>query len=212
MSKAEVEVEVQFEVQQELAIGLQGLQKKYKADTNHAKQVTALSEILFRELAPLHGLSDGRLDWLRAAALLHDLGHFINERGHHRHSHHIISHDPALSTWPPAARDAIALVALNHRKARAKGLEALSKTDLREIRAITALLRIADVLDVDHRQDVTIEAVTHDAAEHVLVLSVKHFDPVAHAERLQRKVGWAAELWQVAITVDNGKQSVRITC
>lgn len=199
------------EPQPELAIGLHGLIKKYKANGGHARHVTALAEQLFRELAPLHGLPEERLDWLRAAGLLHDLGHFIDEGSHHKHSHYIILNDTALDSWPSEARAAIAFIALNHRKARERGLDDLPKGQARELRALACLLRMADVLDYDGRQEVTFGAVRLDETPRQLTLELKgKYDMVAHAGRLQRKMGWASALWKLPIAVVNGETTVLI--
>ena len=99
------------------------LGRKYMFDEAHGLKVGALATSLFDQLLDLHHLSaDDRLVLL-AAAILHDIGTYISQRAHHKHSLYIISGSelPGLS----AAQILLAAnVARYHRKSfRSPGTE-----------------------------------------------------------------------------------------
>jgi exopolyphosphatase/guanosine-5'-triphosphate,3'-diphosphate pyrophosphatase len=95
---------------------------------------------------------------LEVAALLHDIGEVVDQRGHHKHSEYMIrwGRIPGLDD---TSREMVALMARTHRKdgARAKALineSSLPKELRSQVRKMAALLRIADNLDSEHRSRV----------------------------------------------------------
>jgi exopolyphosphatase/guanosine-5'-triphosphate,3'-diphosphate pyrophosphatase len=128
-------------------------------DTTHGEHVRQLARALFHQLHDVHGLPDDRSVLLEVAALLHDVGEVVNVRGHHKHSEYMIrwARIPGLDD---TAREMIALMARTHRKdaARAKQIinesSVLSKELRGQVRKLTALLRVADGLDWEHRSRV----------------------------------------------------------
>ena len=103
---------------------------------------------------------------LEIGALLHEVGNFISGPGHHRHAHYIISATPILGLNDQEVQ-VVANVARYHRKAPPdlshESYAALSERARAQVRALSAILRLADALDHDHRQ-------------HVLGVSVKTKD------------------------------------
>lgn len=129
--------------------------KKYRFDARHARQVAETATRLFdlfqaeHRCTPLHRLI------LEVAAWLHDIGVFINTRGHHKHSMYIIQHTefPGLNA---RVINLIALVARYHRKSVPQLTHpdylALSHEDRLAVCKLAALLRVADALDRVHDQ------------------------------------------------------------
>lgn len=127
-------------------------------DTTHGEHVRMLARALFDQLRDVHGVADDRCVLLEVAALLHDVGEVVNKRGHHKHSEYMIrwGRIPGLDD---TGREMVALMARCHRKdpARAKQLindSPLGKEQRVQVRRLTALLRIADGLDLGHRSRV----------------------------------------------------------
>ena len=127
-------------------------------DTTHGEHVRLLSRALFHQLRDVHGVPDGRGVLLEVAALLHDVGEVVNKQGHHKHSEYMIrwGRIPGLDD---IGREMVALMARCHRKdpSRAKQMindAPLSKEQRVHLRRMTALLRIADGLDMEHRSRV----------------------------------------------------------
>jgi exopolyphosphatase/guanosine-5'-triphosphate,3'-diphosphate pyrophosphatase len=127
-------------------------------DTTHGEHVRKLARALFQQLRDVHQVPDDRGVFLEVAALLHDVGEVVNQRGHHKHSEYMIrwGRIPGLDD---TGREMVALMARCHRKdaARAKAVineSPLPKEQRLQVRKLTALLRLADSLDTDHRSRV----------------------------------------------------------
>jgi exopolyphosphatase/guanosine-5'-triphosphate,3'-diphosphate pyrophosphatase len=127
-------------------------------DTTHGEHVRLLARALFHQLRDVHGVPDDLGVLLEVAALLHDVGEVVNQRGHHKHSEYMIrwGRIPGLDD---TAREMVATMVRIHRKdaARAKqivGDSPLTKDQRVQVRRMAALLRIADGLDSQHRSRV----------------------------------------------------------
>lgn len=129
------------------------LGRKYRFDEAHAEQVARLSLALFDQCQVLHQL--GRRDRLilHAAALLHDIGQFVSYKGHHKHSLYLIRHSE-LAHFMGDELLIVANVARYHRKAVPREdhpeFMQLSNSDQGRVLRLSALLRLADVLDREH--------------------------------------------------------------
>jgi len=130
---------------QVLALG-----EKYGYDAEHAAQVASCARVLFVALEDLHHLPAAWLPLLEHAALLHDIGYFVNARKHHRHSATLIRGDALLDGYPPLWRKSLALVARNHRKTPRKAPKSWGHQRQVALDRLTAILRIADALDYNH--------------------------------------------------------------
>ena len=84
-------------------------------DEEHSLHVTKLALEIFQVLTARFGFSDKERRLLEAAALLHDVGYFINYSSHHKHSYHLIRHAD-LFGFTPRERELIANIARYHRK------------------------------------------------------------------------------------------------
>jgi exopolyphosphatase/guanosine-5'-triphosphate,3'-diphosphate pyrophosphatase len=128
----------------------EAMAKKYCVSLAHVKQVAFLSQRLFQILQPLHKLPPeaGRL--LECAALLHDVGHFISNTGHHKHSAYLVE-NADLPGFTDKERLMVAALCRFHRKSlpqtRHPQYQALDATAKRTVMNLTPLIRIADSLD-----------------------------------------------------------------
>jgi exopolyphosphatase/guanosine-5'-triphosphate,3'-diphosphate pyrophosphatase len=123
----------------------------------HAQQVARLSLALFDQTRSLHGFTDREREWLEYAALLHDVGVHISYERHHKHSEYLIRNGD-LRGFDPEEVEAIALVARYHRQAAPKrkhaGYRELGRKRRRTVRALAAILRLAEGLDRSHSQPI----------------------------------------------------------
>lgn len=128
-------------------------------DKNHALQVAHLSMQIFKVLARPYKLTDRECRLLEAAAILHDVGYFINYSSHHKHSYHLIRHAD-LFGFTPRERELIANVARYHRKSLPKKKHEqfmrLSAADRQLVSRLGGILRLADGLDRSRTSMVTI--------------------------------------------------------
>lgn len=131
--------------------------RRYGAALPHARKVAALAHTLFESLQPVHRLTPECAKLLEAAAFLHDVGHFISDTGHHKHSAYVVANSD-MPGFTDLERFLVATLCRYHRKsppvARHEGLAALDDDRKRTIQLLTPLLRLADGLDRGHEQRV----------------------------------------------------------
>src|SRR2546430_6372604 len=77
---------------------------------NHALQVRESSMQLFTALKSVHRLPSEYAEWLSAAAMLYEVGDYVNRSGRHRHAYYIISNSEILG-YTPQQRRIIAAIA-----------------------------------------------------------------------------------------------------
>src|SRR5262249_53430985 len=65
--------------------------RRYGVDLRYAEHVRELALQLFDSLKELHDLPSDFREWISAAALLHEVGSYVNRSGRHRHAFYIIS-------------------------------------------------------------------------------------------------------------------------
>ncbi|HEU4382565.1 MAG TPA: Ppx/GppA phosphatase family protein [Anaeromyxobacteraceae bacterium] len=129
--------------------------RRFAFDERHARHVAGMALKLYDAAERLHRLPLGARRLLEAAALLHDVGHSVSPHRHHRHTYYLVA-NADLPGFADRERELVALVARYHRRSapsREKtDLKALSNADLRAVRALATLLRVADALDRSHQQ------------------------------------------------------------
>jgi exopolyphosphatase / guanosine-5'-triphosphate,3'-diphosphate pyrophosphatase len=124
----------------------------------HAHQVARLAVALFDEARAIHGLTDREREWLEYAAILHDIGVHISYERHHKHSFYLIKNGD-LRGFEPDEIDTIAFLARYHRSAtpkrRHEGFGELPRKRRAAVRALAAILRLAESLDRSHSQTIS---------------------------------------------------------
>jgi exopolyphosphatase/guanosine-5'-triphosphate,3'-diphosphate pyrophosphatase len=127
--------------------------EKYHADLGHGQPVAELAVALFDELAAEHGLGPRQRLVLQVAGLLHEIGGFVSNRSHHKHSYYLIANSEIFGL----NRDEILLtahVARYHRRSGPKPSHQEYMSLPREARVtvnkLAALLRVADALARGH--------------------------------------------------------------
>ncbi|MBI3405061.1 MAG: HD domain-containing protein, partial [Acidobacteria bacterium] len=123
----------------------------------HSEHVRRLGASLFQQLSAVHGLPAAASSSLEVAAVLHDVGLAINRKMHHKHGEYMVRNAeiPELSS---RRQDLIACLVRYHSRSEPdndhKLYASFDAAQQKQIRALSALLRIADGLDCDHRQAV----------------------------------------------------------
>jgi len=129
------------------------LGKKYQFDQDHAKMVAHLAGRLFDQSRNLHDLGDEDKLLLELAALLHDIGHFINTIDHDKHGYYILKANPLIGL-AENRQELVANIIQYHRKStpswQNEGFRNLTPRDRIVVTKLSALLRLADSLDVSH--------------------------------------------------------------
>jgi exopolyphosphatase/guanosine-5'-triphosphate,3'-diphosphate pyrophosphatase len=106
---------------------------------------------LFRDLKSVHRLPPEYQEWLSAAAMLYEVGDYINRNGRHRHSHYIISNSEILG-YTPEQRRIIAAVARYLGKSRPSlddpPMKIIAPEHREHVRRASLLLRLARALNL----------------------------------------------------------------
>ncbi|GAF81787.1 unnamed protein product, partial [marine sediment metagenome] len=127
--------------------------QKYRIDLDHARNVAELAVRLFDELQADHGLGSRYRLLLRVAGLLHEVGAFVSNRAHHKHSYYLISNAEIFGLGPEEIA-IIAQIARYHRRSVPKRSHpeymALPRDTRVVVNKLAALLRMADALIRGH--------------------------------------------------------------
>ncbi len=119
-------------------------------DEQHSLHVARLSIEISKALGTVYKMGTNELRLLESAAILHDIGYFINYSSHHKHSYHLIRHADLIG-FTPRERELIAQIARYHRKSLPKKKHEqymrLSPDDRLLVSRLGGILRLADGLD-----------------------------------------------------------------
>lgn len=163
---------------------------KYHADLAHARNVTALAQIIFEALQNEHRMKPHDALLLSVAGLLHDVGFFIAPRNHHKHSMYLIKNSELFGL---NSRDitTVSLVARYHRRSSPKPTHAefmmLEFDDRIRVAKLSAILRVADALDQAHAG--RIRRISCDVSNDVFTISVPDASDVSLEELALRNKG-----------------------
>src|SRR6266849_3472948 len=75
--------------ERQLVVGTRSFARRLGYEQQHAEHVRELSIQLFDQLQPVHHMLAHSRVLLEAGALLHDTGHMISHRGHHKHGEYL---------------------------------------------------------------------------------------------------------------------------
>lgn len=135
-------------------------------EAEHAHQVTRIALSLFDQLRSIHGMGPDMRLVLELGARLHDIGRVVNREGHHKHGEYLVRNAnlPELRGWRKAM--VACLVRYHNRQSEPdmghKLYASLEPQQRTNVRALSALLRLAEGLDDDHKQSVMrVDVETH---------------------------------------------------
>lgn len=152
---------------------VEGMSTRYCVSLKHVRKVARLAVELFTALEPLHKLPHHYSRLLEAAAHLHDVGHFVSDTRHHKHSYYLVSNSD-MPGFTEREREVIANLCRYHRKATPTtehpNWQSLDQESRRAITYLAPLLRIADNLDRSRGQRIKSLECSVRSAEVVLKL------------------------------------------
>jgi len=160
----------------------------YGVDMNHALQVRDSAMELFSALKSLHHLPAEYREWLSAAAMLYEVGDYVNRNGRHRHTQYIISNSEILG-YTPEQRQIIAAIARYLGKSRPTpgdaALKGLLPLEHEQIAKASMLLRLARAMNLSRSRAVQqVRVVTRDGGVKMTLTP-------------RRRVGVDLELWAI---------------
>lgn len=136
-------------------ISARNIGKKYFYEEKHSQTVENYALKLFDVLEPIHKLGKRERLLLQVAAILHDIGKYVNIKKHYLHSHNIIKSSEIMGLTSREL-DIISRISYFH---SAQDLEiddysaqVENQQDKILITKMLAILRLADALDVAHER------------------------------------------------------------
>jgi exopolyphosphatase/guanosine-5'-triphosphate,3'-diphosphate pyrophosphatase len=135
----------------------------YRVELPHALHVRESALLLFSGLKSVHQLPPEYREWLSAAAMLYEVGDYVNRSGRHRHTYYIISNTELLG-YTPQQRRIIAAIARYLGKSRPTPgdapLESLTADEREHVLKASMLLRLARAANLGRSQSVARIAVS----------------------------------------------------
>ncbi len=129
----------------------------YHVERKHALDVRDCAMLMFTKLRSLHRLPPEYREWLSAAAMLYEVGDYVNRNGHHRHTHYIISNSEILG-YTPQQRRIIAAIARYLGKSRPTvedgPMKMIDAGDRAPVQKAILLLRLARALNLSRSRAV----------------------------------------------------------
>ncbi len=131
--------------------------RRYQQVPKAAEPVRGHAAQLFDALQRIHQLPPEYKLWLEAAAMMHDVGKFMNHQGHHRHTQYIIANSE-LYGFTPQQRAIVSAIARFLGKSRPNALDrtmkAVAPDEHGNVERAVVLLRLAMALNQDRASDV----------------------------------------------------------
>jgi exopolyphosphatase/guanosine-5'-triphosphate,3'-diphosphate pyrophosphatase len=160
----------------------------YGVDRKHALDVRDAAMLLFSSLRSVHRLPPEYREWLSAAAMLYEVGDYVNRNGRHRHTNYIISNSEILG-YTPQQRRLIAAIARYLGKSRPTTedgpMKVVDTADRANVQKAILLLRLARALNLGRSRAVQKVRVGLHSAEVKLTLVPR------------RRMGVDLELWAI---------------
>lgn len=135
---------------------IKSLMEKCQTDTEHAKQVC---EYCMKLVAATNGkitfFTENEIEYLKTAALLHDIGYCVEKKSHHKHTMAIIL-EKGIDGFSKYELQIIANTARYHRSSLPDETkhEEYAKLDEKQkkiVNELASILRIADGMDKPHK-------------------------------------------------------------
>jgi exopolyphosphatase / guanosine-5'-triphosphate,3'-diphosphate pyrophosphatase len=142
----------------QMLVSTRSFGRRLEYDQRHAEHVRELSLMLFDQLQAVHHLPVQARVQLEAGALLHDVGHRVSHRGHHKHGEYLALNGDIPGLEGRDRNIVAAVVRYHNRKSEPDGhhpaYSGLNNNDKRIARRLASIVRIAEGLDHSHRQRV----------------------------------------------------------
>jgi len=185
--------------------GLAELAEQYGADLHFAEHVRELTMQLFKQLKSVHRLPEDYAEWLSAAAMLHEIGAFINRTGRHRHAYYLIANSE-LYGFTVDQRRIIAAIARYVGKSKPtpqdRALRLLPALDRQLLPRAVVLLRMARALNLGRKGAVEAIRTKLTASDVKLKLLTKRGGADLEAWNLLKEKGYFREVFGRDLVAD----------
>ncbi len=152
--------------------------QKYNYDKKHSKKVEKFALTIFDNLKKVHGFSRRERLYLQTAAILHDVGRFINTKDYDLATANII-YSSSIISLTNAQKKIIANIARYHGKEvptlAHETYASLTSSQKMIVSKLSAILRLADALDFAHLQKIDeIQLMLHEKKLTIIAIGNKN--------------------------------------
>lgn len=200
--------EISGDMPEEVLRSARILAKRYQSDPSHGEHVRDLCVRLFSELADLHQLGTHDRLLLELAAILHEVGTYVNARAHHRHSEYLILNSEIFGL-DRLDVTMVALIARYHRHALPvldHPLYANLDTDHRiRVCKLAAILRVADALERTHAQRISRIAIERSTGKLTLRI-IGLTDATVERLAMASKANLFEQVFGLTVAIEEGRR------
>lgn len=138
-----------------MKLSAQELLNKFSKNSSHPMEVRRISMMIFDEASEkVKEMSNKERKYLEAGALLHDIGYYIDSKGHNKHSMKMVIEN-GLSGFDTREEQIIGCICRYHRgglpdKKEHEVYNTLEKKDRKMVKRLAGILKVADGLDRGH--------------------------------------------------------------
>ena len=152
LGEVDLRASVHQKIEDERWAGVLEVCARYGIDQKKAEPVRQHVVELFDALAKVHELPEEYKLWLEAAAMMSDVGKFMNHQGHHRHTQYIVANSEVFG-FSPEQRLIVSAIARYLGKSRMDPMDRVMRTipieEHERISRAVVLLRLAMALNQD---------------------------------------------------------------
>ncbi len=177
--------------------------EKYRSNINHVKKVEKFSKILFNALTDIHSLTKSDYQILEAAALLHEVGYFIDPKESAQNSHYIIK-TLAIPGWKQKTLQLVAYTVYQMAKTKDNNdilmAGALTVREKLLINKLACILKTANALDAGKNN--LIQDFTVDIRDNMIIVDAKTSkEPFVELAAFERQKQMFAETFGIPIDI-----------
>jgi exopolyphosphatase / guanosine-5'-triphosphate,3'-diphosphate pyrophosphatase len=171
LAEVDLRTSVHQKIESERWAGVLEVCRRYGIELRNVEPVREHVVQLFQALSGVHELPEEYRLWLEAAAMMHDVGKFMNHQGHYRHTQYIIANSEIFG-FSPEQRAIVSAIARYLGKTRPDAMDRLMRAipleeHMHVVRAVV-LLRLAVALNQD-RASAAVQMRTHVYPRRVLL-------------------------------------------
>lgn len=148
--------------------------QRYRYDRKHVEQVERLALMIFDKIASRYSMGDKERRLMQGAAILHDIGKFVNMRSHALYSYQLIM-DTDILGFSDKDKHIIALAAYYHAHElfdnSKKDAPEVAREEMAIVAKLAAIIRLADAMDRSYCQKVKNCSIS--ISEQNLIISVQ---------------------------------------
>jgi len=144
--------------QDDVIFSVRYLGKKFAADGAHCEKVQSLALTIFDQTRKIHQLGERERFYLQVVAILHDIGRYISINQHQVHSYNLIKASDIIG-FSNRELEMMANVARYHSRDIPHYTNAsyalLSEKDKIVVSKLAAIMKLAESLDISHKQKIS---------------------------------------------------------